>query len=398
MNAATHPVTNSPSIAGVPPAPPEAHQRADGGAGEGRGGARGLRATYCAEDNKLRLRGAMPLSTNVSLRLADAGFVLAQAHGPYVAPKWTPAREDLLKELCGHIETEEAAPASHAARPHRIKALTTELNKHRRARAESAAHLTAWEWPVLSVADALAIAVRDDINVPVTVDGKAQSASLFSLLESGAVPVDEAIALATARHRNFIAWSGRWITHYTYRLAYEASFVVRPGAIQSPGFDIAVGGMVKVQGLWHRVLRVKKEGGKIASVSTNSRLKRNTSVAEISDYLPGEPAEAERAAAAIKLPPVCNYPGTDFVAMTKAQWEASEGKKLRRLGQGARTRRNTISAEVAEAVASAPVGLHRVRFVMLGGALRPVYLTDVARRDPPPAARTAPTQNGEASA
>lgn len=68
------------------------------------------------------------------------------------------------------------------------------------------------------------------------------------------------------------------------------------------------------------------------------------------------------------------------------------------LGDGARTRRNTISAEVAEAVASAPVGLHRVRFVMLGGALRPAYLTDVARRDLLPAARTAPTQNGEASA
>lgn len=58
-------------------------------------------ATYSPEDNKLRLYPACRLSTDEYAKVKAAGFSWAPKQELFVAPMWTPAREDLLLEMCG---------------------------------------------------------------------------------------------------------------------------------------------------------------------------------------------------------------------------------------------------------------------------------------------------------
>lgn len=75
-------------------------------------------ATYCPEDNKLRLYvGRVPREDYLKLRAA--GWVATpkqrEAGGcDFVAP-WTPERRDLCLEWCGSIEDEDQSPAERAA-------------------------------------------------------------------------------------------------------------------------------------------------------------------------------------------------------------------------------------------------------------------------------------------
>jgi len=69
-----------------------------------------IKATYSPDDNKLRLYPNR-LSTGETERLDPAiyqrihslGFIWAPQQQLFVAPKWTPEREDLLLQLCGDI-------------------------------------------------------------------------------------------------------------------------------------------------------------------------------------------------------------------------------------------------------------------------------------------------------
>ena len=63
-------------------------------------------ATYSAEDNKLRLYASQRLDSETYARVKAAGFKWAPKQELFVAPMWTPAREDLLIELAGEIEAE----------------------------------------------------------------------------------------------------------------------------------------------------------------------------------------------------------------------------------------------------------------------------------------------------
>jgi hypothetical protein len=58
-------------------------------------------ATYSPEDNKLRLYVPPRLPREVYDRVRAAGFIWAPKQELFVAPVWTPEREDLLTELCG---------------------------------------------------------------------------------------------------------------------------------------------------------------------------------------------------------------------------------------------------------------------------------------------------------
>lgn len=71
-------------------------------------------ATYSPEDNKLRLRSSSRLDKELYLRVKGAGFTWAAKQGLFVAPMWTPAREDLLLELCGEIEDEDTTREERA--------------------------------------------------------------------------------------------------------------------------------------------------------------------------------------------------------------------------------------------------------------------------------------------
>ncbi len=75
----------------------------------------GMTATYSPADNKLRLYSIARLDKETYQRVKDAGFSWAPKQEVFVAPMWTPAREDLLIELCGDIEDEDTTPEERAA-------------------------------------------------------------------------------------------------------------------------------------------------------------------------------------------------------------------------------------------------------------------------------------------
>ena len=79
-----------------------------------RAGRRPVNASYSPEDNKLRLRSSSRLSAEIYARVRAAGFIWAPKQDLFVAPMWTPAREDLLLELCGEIDDEDTSLVDRA--------------------------------------------------------------------------------------------------------------------------------------------------------------------------------------------------------------------------------------------------------------------------------------------
>ena len=64
-------------------------------------------ATYSPEDNKLRLYASARLDADLYTRVKRAGFTWAPKQELFVAPMWTPAREDLCIELAGDLDDED---------------------------------------------------------------------------------------------------------------------------------------------------------------------------------------------------------------------------------------------------------------------------------------------------
>ncbi len=71
-------------------------------------------ATYSPDDNKLRLYSSVRLDADTFARVKAAGFKWAPRQDLFVAPMWTPEREDLLLELCGDIGDEDTGLAERA--------------------------------------------------------------------------------------------------------------------------------------------------------------------------------------------------------------------------------------------------------------------------------------------
>ncbi|MEJ8476919.1 DUF3560 domain-containing protein [Roseibium algae] len=71
-------------------------------------------ATYSPEDNKLRLYASSRLDAETYARVKELGFKWAPKQELFVAPKWTPKREDLCIELAGEIEPEGTTLAERA--------------------------------------------------------------------------------------------------------------------------------------------------------------------------------------------------------------------------------------------------------------------------------------------
>lgn len=72
-------------------------------------------ATYSPDDNKLRLYAANRLSADDYARVKGAGFRWAPKQDLFVAQGWTPAREDLLLELCDEIGDEDTSLLDRAS-------------------------------------------------------------------------------------------------------------------------------------------------------------------------------------------------------------------------------------------------------------------------------------------
>jgi Domain of unknown function (DUF3560) len=73
-----------------------------------------LTATYSPEDNKLRLYSVTRLDSETYARVKAAGFSWAPKQELFVAPAWTPSREDLLIELCGEVGDEDTSLVDRA--------------------------------------------------------------------------------------------------------------------------------------------------------------------------------------------------------------------------------------------------------------------------------------------
>lgn len=72
------------------------------------------RATYSPDDNKLRLYPASRLPREDYDRMKAAGFKWAPQQEIFVAPMWTPEREDLLLDLAGEIGDEDTSLTDRA--------------------------------------------------------------------------------------------------------------------------------------------------------------------------------------------------------------------------------------------------------------------------------------------
>lgn len=102
------------------------------------------RATYSPDDNKLRLYAVSRLDPETYKKVHDAGFRWAPEQALFVAPAWTPGREDVLLSLAGEIEDEDSTLAERQeARARSGLPDTAEsgpVNPHR--------HLMKWkDWP-----------------------------------------------------------------------------------------------------------------------------------------------------------------------------------------------------------------------------------------------------------
>jgi hypothetical protein len=74
-----------------------------------------MHCSYSPEDNKLRLYATSRLPRDLYDRVKAAGFKWAPKQELFVAPAWTPDREDLMVELCEEIGDEDYSPTERAA-------------------------------------------------------------------------------------------------------------------------------------------------------------------------------------------------------------------------------------------------------------------------------------------
>ncbi len=73
-----------------------------------------ITATYSPDDNKLRLYASARLDRDIYDRVRAAGYIWAPKQGLFVAPMWTPQREDLALELAGEIGDEDTSLVDRA--------------------------------------------------------------------------------------------------------------------------------------------------------------------------------------------------------------------------------------------------------------------------------------------
>lgn len=73
-----------------------------------------LTCTYDPADNKIRIRSLARLDAETYARVKAAGFSWAPRQELFVAPMWTPEREDLALELCGDIGDEDTSLVERA--------------------------------------------------------------------------------------------------------------------------------------------------------------------------------------------------------------------------------------------------------------------------------------------
>lgn len=448
-----------------------------------------LSATYSPEDNKLRLYSVARLPEDLYKRVSACGFKYAPKQGLFVAPTWTPDREDLLIELCGEIGDEDTSLVDRAAeradrfedysesrareansardgvqaimggfafgqpilvghhsekkarkdaeriengirksvqmwetaqywrqrakgalrhakykerpdvRARRIKTLEADKRKQEREMAEATQALAAWtSSESLTLEQAKRAANLTYIakcftleKYPRTVATYEGLKSLWSALEDGIIDACQARNIAVNVLERRLAWRARWVNHINNRIAYEKAMLGEQGGLVSDRFNVEVGGRVLVRGEWCPVLRVNRSGDRINSVTHKAPAvyhwlsEKVTPIEDIADYKAPEAEDVAKVKAASKLAPMRNYPGAGFLHITKAEWASthSDYKGSRVVGGVPEPKRaNSARPEIEQPEGAEKLVPHRVRTIVRGGRLQPVYITDQKRTDP----------------
>lgn len=344
------------------------------------------RATYSPDDNKLRLYAVSRLDPETYKKVHDAGFRWAPKQALFVAPAWTPGREDVLLSLAGEIEDEDSTLAErqearaerftgysgkrasesaqaldeverlaamippgqpilvghHSERrarrdAQRIKKIEADLRKAEKTIAQSQKYLTMWRAESLDLNMAKLISSHDHISACFPLDTyprpaeKSQyegSRSLWSALDDDIITTEQAREIAIRCHERQIQHQQRWVNHYQNRLIYERAMLDESGGVVTRTQDFEPGGQVFSRGEWLTIIRVNKSNGAVSSVTTPNYSflgysgTMKVTPDRITDYKAPSAEEAAVASQAAKRPPVVNYPGEGFREMTKAQWAA----------------------------------------------------------------------------
>lgn len=357
-----------------------------------------ITATYSPEDNKIRLRARERLPKELYDRVRAAGFIWAPRQELFVAPAWTPEREDLAEELAGQIDDEDTSLVERAEeRAERFE----EYGEKRAADAERA-HAA-----VSAIADNIPLgqpilvghhserrARKDAERIR---NGMTKAVHLWETSKyweqraKGALAAAKYKELPGVRHRRikgleaderkhlkereramgFLkAWHHeRWLAHVRNRLAYERAMLDEQGGLAADRFDLQPGGRVLWRDKWYPIVRVNRANGRINSVSAGSY--RAIRIEEIRDYQPPSEGDVEKVKKATKLPPITNYrPATGRVLeMPKAEFD-----RLRKF-------QAAYYYRVAE---SEKHGAHRVPLRYLGGEPCHIFITDAKLVEPPP--------------
>ena len=191
------------------------------------------KGTYSPDDDKLRLYVAGDPDPDIRASAKSRGFVWSAQQQAFVAPKWTPEREDLLLQLCGEIGDElgdEDVGLVVRAERHsrRIGMIEADKRKQEQVQAESKKLLKMWRWEIFTPNQAEALASRDHLRV--RFDGDSTSVrSVWSGLVRRAITLQEARSASIRAHQMAIARAQRWIDHHEKRLAYARVLLAQAG-------------------------------------------------------------------------------------------------------------------------------------------------------------------------
>jgi hypothetical protein len=187
--------------------------------------------TYSPDDDRLRLYAPGDPDPDIRERAKDAGFVWAAKHQAFIAPKWTPEREDLLLQLCGEIgdelRNEDASPVGRTERYSRcIGTIEANKRRHEQARSESKKLLKTWQREILTLDQARAIASRDRLHVRLD---STLVRSVWSGLVRCAITLEQARNASIRAHEIAIARAQRCIDHDEKRLARARALLAQAG-------------------------------------------------------------------------------------------------------------------------------------------------------------------------
>lgn len=312
------------------------------------------RATYSPDDNKLRLYAVSRLDPETYKKVHDAGFRWAPEQALFVAPAWTPGREDVLLSLAGEIEDEDSTLAERQeARAERFTGYSGKRASESAQALDEVERLAAMippGQPILVGHHSECRARRDAQRIENGMkravmlferaeywEERARSAeksqyegsrSLWSALDDDIITTEQAREIAIRCHERQIQHQQRWVNHYQNRLIYERAMLDESGGVVTRTQDFEPGGQVFSRGEWLTIIRVNKSNGAVSSVTTPNYSflgysgTMKVTPDRITDYKAPSAEEAAVASQAAKRPPVVNYPGEGFREMTKAQWAA----------------------------------------------------------------------------